>query len=581
MARVIWGGTVAAGTAPGEMSSLQRTLRRGALAALTIGAVLQVILMVGALLVGVLADAVLPGRNTATLWGLLLLGLSLYGVAGLLDTLRARLLFDVAGAIDQQLAPYVHDGVAHVARNGSGNVVGLEPLYDADRLRAFLTGPVPAALADAMVAPVALILLFSLHVWLGFVALLAMVAIGLLAWLVGRSAGQRSEWLAEAEPWRFRLAEEIRRNAGMSRAMGMEGQFRQRWIGMSLDSLMTARALHRRSVGLAGAARGLRLVLFALLLGIGTALAFGDRAVWSTAIVAAVLFYQVLAPIDQAVAGWGELTAAQAAWSRLGELMRMLPGGSVSTVLPRPESEFAAEQLFVVAPGTSRVLVQNVGIRLKAGDALGIMGSTGAGKTALLNAIVGIWPPARGSIRFDGASVDQWNPEDIAAHIGYVPQQVELIDGTVAQNIARFASDASTEAVLAAARRADVHDLILRLPEGYETQVGREGLQLAAGMQQRIAVARALFGNPFLLVMDDPTASMDGDGEQLLATVIEDMCDHGCMVIVVTHRPMLLNRVDYIMHMQNGTVTRYDTRDAVLQLLRDGPPRAIGSDGPA
>jgi PrtD family type I secretion system ABC transporter len=578
MARVIFGGSVSAGTAPNEITLLRTTLRRGLMAALAIGVVLQIILMVGALFVGVLADAVVPGRNTATLWGLLLLGITLYGVAGLLDTLRARLLFDVAGAIDQRLTPHVHDGITHVERSGSASAVGLEPLYDADRLRSFLTGPVPAALIDLCAAPVALILLFSLHVWLGFVAMLAFVAVGLIAWLTGRSAAKRATWLAETAPWRMRLAEEIRRNAGLSRSMGMESPFRQRWIGMSQDDLMTARALHRRSIGLAGTMRGLRLVLFALLLGIGTALAFSDRATWSTAIVAAVLLYQVLAPLDQAMGGLGELSVARGAWHRLTELIRIVPRIGVTTILPRPESELTTEQLFVVAPGTSQVVVQNIGIRLAAGDALGIMGGTGAGKTALLNAITGMWPAARGSVRFDGASLDQWSPDELSAHIGFVPQQVELIDGTIAQNIARFAPDPPTASVLEAARRAEVHEMILRLPEGYETQLGREGQRLPAGMRQRLAVARALYGNPFLLVLDDPTANMDGEGEQMLANVIENMCDGGSMVIVVTHRPILLHRVDYVMQMQGGSAVNYGARDVVLQRLREAAVPAIRAD---
>lgn len=577
MARVIWGestSTLSAVQDDGTMIS--STLRRGVMGALGIGVTLQVILMLGVLLVGVLADTAVPGRNTATLWGLLFLGLVLYGVFGLLDSLRSRLFFDVAGAIDQRLAPRVHDGVSHVARVGAPDGDGLGPLHDANRLRAFLMGPIPSALIDLCVAPFSLLMLFALHAWVGLVGLAAVVVLGLMAWLLGRSAGQKAETLDELRPLRWMVAEESRRNAVVARAMGMEGRLRQRWIGASQEDLLAERALHGRSVGLVGAARGFRLVLFILLLTIGAALAFTDRAAWSTALIAALLLYQVLAPVELAVTGWGDYTSARSAWERLNLLLRQMPLRDITTLLPRPETELTTEQVYVFAPGTQRPVVNNVGIRLAAGDSLGIMGQTGAGKTALLNAIAGIWPLARGVIRMDGAALDQWDEEELGKFVGYVPQQVELIDGTVAQNIARFDADVPTEAVLAAARRAHVHDLILRLPDGYETQVGRGGQLLPAGLRQRIAVARAVFGKPFILLLDDPTSNMDGDGEKMLAQVMEDVCDEGGIVIVVTHRPALMHRVDYIMQLQAGSMAAFGPAGHILQRAEEQRVQALG-----
>ena len=315
-------------------------------------------------------------------------------------------------------------------------------------------------------------------------------------------------------------------------------------------------------------------------LAVGAALAFDDRATWSTAAAAAILLYQVLAPLDRVIAGWGDLAVARAAWTRLSELLRQLPRRDVTTLLPAPEIELTTEQLFVLAPGTTRTVVQNVGIRLLAGEALAIMGSTGAGKSAFLNAVTGLWPAARGVIRLDGASLAQWDVDDLGAHIGHVPQQIDLIDGTVAQNIARFDTDVATATIIAAAEEAGVHDLILRLPDGYETQVGRDGLRLAAGMRQRIAVARALFGNPFLVVLDDPTSNMDGDGEQMLAQLIDTVRGRGGIVIVVTHRPILLNRVDHIMQMHAGAIAAFGPRGPMLQRLQDqrGAAKPVAAD---
>ncbi len=577
MTRVIGGGTVPVSQ---DGDTLAAVMRRGIGGAVAVGVILQLMLSLGALFVAVLNDSILPGRNAATLWGLLGLTLALYLVWGLLDMLRARLLFDVAGTIDQRLAGDIHDGIAHVALNGGGDGDGLGPMHDADRVRAFLTGPVPAAMIDLCVMPVALLLLFALHLWLGVVALAGMVVAAGLAWAFGASAGRRADMLAQTQPLRLVLAEEGRRNAGILRAMGMGGRLRQRWVGAAGDYLLATRRVHRRSVGLTGAAQSLRLVLFALMLAIGAALAFDDRATWSTGVAAAILLYQVLSPVDRVVAGWGELAVARGAWDRLNELVRRLPRRDVVTLLPPPEMELTTEQLFVMAPGTTHPVVQSVGIRLLAGEALGIMGVSGAGKSALLNALAGIWPAARGAIRLDGAALDQWDGEDLGTHIGHVPQQAELIDGTVAQNIARFDPSVTTDAIINAAEQAGVHDMILRLGDGYETRVGRDGGRMPAGLRQRIAVARALLGNPFVVLLDDPTSNLDGDGEQMLVHLIDMVRERGGIVVVATHRPVLLNRVDHIMQMHAGTIAAFGPRGQMLQRLQDqrGAARPVAAD---
>lgn len=577
MARIIGGGTISISP---EADALTATLRRGIGAAIAIGLIMQLLLLAGALFVAVINDSILPGRNAATLWGLLALTLVLYGVLSLLDMLRARLLFDVAGSIDQRLAATVHDGIAHVALSGGGEGDGLGPLHDADRLRAFLTSPTPGAMIDLIAAPVALLLLFALNVWLGVVASAGMIVVAGLAWLIGRSAGKHAELLARTQPQRLALAEEGRRNAGIIRALGMEGRLRARWIGAASEDLLNARSLHRRATGLGGTGRGLGLMLYALVLAIGAALAFDDRATWSLTVAAAILLYQVLVPLDRVMAGWGELAVARGAWARLNELRRQLPRRDVTTLLPKPETELTTEQLFVLAPGTTRPAVQNVGMRLIAGEALGIMGSSGAGKSALLNVIAGSWPAARGVVRLDGAALDQWDTGDLGAHIGHVSQQVELIEGTVAQNIARFDAAAPLDPIVAAAEQAGVHDMILRLPEGYDTLVGHEGARLPAGMRQRIAIARAMFDDPFLVVLDDPTSNLDGEGEQMLAHLIHAVRERGGIVVVATHRPVLLNCVDHIMLMEAGAIAAYGPRGQILQRLADqrGAPRVIAAE---
>jgi ATP-binding cassette subfamily C protein len=281
-----------------------------------------------------------------------------------------------------------------------------------------------------------------------------------------------------------------------------------------------------------------------------------------------ILAARALAPVDLAIANWRGFIATRQGWSRLNKLLAQVPRqAAAATVLPPPSEKLQVEQLAIVPPGSSRVAVQDVSFSLSAGDVLGIVGPSASGKSSLTRGITGVWLPVRGAVRLDGATLDQWDPERLGAHLGYVPQRVELFDGTVAQNIARLDEAASSESIIAAAKAAGVHDLILRLSEGYETQVRSEGGEVSAGQRQRIALARALYNDPFLVVLDEPNSNLDAEGDAALQAAIEGVRARRGIVIIVAHRPTALAQVDYIMFLRDGRMQAFGPRDEILDKI--------------
>jgi PrtD family type I secretion system ABC transporter len=275
--------------------------------------------------------------------------------------------------------------------------------------------------------------------------------------------------------------------------------------------------------------------------------------------------------VDLAIANWRGFVACRQSWGRLNELLKVLPQDSAQLALPKPVAGFAVEAVSVVPPGDTRVVVQDVGFRLAKGNALGIIGPSASGKSCLARALVGIWQPARGAVRIDGAALVQWPASELGRHIGYLPQDVELFFGTVSQNIARLEAAPDAKAVIAAATAAGVHDMILRLPDGYETEIGEGGASLSAGQQQRIALARALYGDPFLVVLDEPNSNLDSEGDEALTKAIVGVRARGGIAIVIAHRPSALASVDLVLVMVNGKVQFYGPRDEVLAKLRRPP----------
>jgi ATP-binding cassette subfamily C protein len=361
-----------------------------------------------------------------------------------------------------------------------------------------------------------------------------------------------------------------------------------RWLGQRWSAANGVYMVNQQRVadvagGLGTLAKLLRMALQSAVLAIGALLVIRQEASAGIIIAASILSTRALAPVDAAIANWRGLLAARQAWRRLNGLLRSAPGGMEPMPLPTPQHRLSVEGVAAVAPGDTKLIIQNVNFTLEAGQGLGVIGPSAAGKTTLARLLVGIWKPVRGSIRLDNAAIDQWSPEQFGRFIGYVPQDVELFAGTIAENISRFDPSANSDDIIAAAREAGVHDMILGLRDGYDTEVGMSGANLSAGQQQRIALARALYGKPFLVVLDEPNSNLDTDGEAALTHAILSVRKRGGIAIVIAHRSSALAGVDHILLMHPGTSPTLGPKSEVLaKLMRPlvpaetTPPTAAG-----
>jgi ATP-binding cassette subfamily C protein len=347
--------------------------------------------------------------------------------------------------------------------------------------------------------------------------------------------------------------------------MGMAGRLGSLWSDCNRRCLAAQQRTADIAAGLGGLSKILRMALQSGVLGIGAWLVINQQATAGIIIASSILTSRALAPIELAISQWRGFVAARQSWQRLNELLGKIPADQARMALPKPVHSLVVETVSIVPPGTNRVVVHEIAFQLKAGQGLGIIGASASGKSSLARAIVGVWTAARGRIRIDGAALDQWSSEALGPHIGYLPQDMELFAGTVAENIARFEPQPSSEAVIAAATAAGVHELVLGLPEGYETQIGEAGAALSAGQRQRIGLARALYGEPFLVVLDEPNANLDSEGEEALTRAIQGVRARGGIVVVVAHRPSALAGVDTLLVMRAGRLESFGPKEAIFK----------------
>ena len=523
-------------------------------------------------------DRVIPSRSIPTLVGLMALALVLYAFQGVLETLRSRILARIGAALDEALSARVFDLVVRAPLKGAAPGDGLLPLRDLDQLRSFLAGTGPSALFDLPWMPIYLVICFLFHPLIGVAALVGAGVLAALTYMTDRATREPSQASTGHGMRRNGLAEAGRRNAEVLAAMGMQGRFATRWGGANRDYMMSQQRVADVAGGFGAGSKVFRMALQSGVLALGAWLVINNMASAGIIIASSILVARALAPAELAIANWRGFVQARQSWARLSDLFARIPAGTQPHALPAPTQSLSAEGVSVVPPGTQRVVVQDLSFGLRAGQGLGIIGPSASGKSSLVRALVGVWPPARGKVRLDGAALDQWASADLGPHIGFLPQEVELFAGTVAENIARFDPDASSDAVIAAATAAGVHDLILRLSDGYDTRIGESGAGLSAGQRQRVGLARALYGEPFLVVLDEPNANLDNEGENALTQAILGVRERGGICIVVAHRPSALASVDLILMMADGRAQAFGPKDEVLKrVLRSAPP-AVGND---
>jgi ATP-binding cassette subfamily C protein len=415
-------------------------------------------------------------------------------------------------------------------------------------------------------------IVFAFHTLLGMTALVGAILLALLTLLTEALTRGPIKRATDFAASRHRLADASRRNAEVVMAMGLTDRLAQQWQEANRQYIGSHRRASDVGGGLGAMSKVLRLMLQSAVLGVGAYLVIQQEATAGIIIAGAILAARALAPVDLAIAHWRGFVAARQSWQRLKTLLALLPEQQSPMALPAPASSLTVESVSVVPPGDQKVVVHDVTFTLRRGQGLGVIGPSASGKSSLARAIVGAWLPAKGKIRLDGAAIDQWTPEALGRHIGYLPQDVELFAGTVAQNIARFDPAPDPELIIRAARAADMHDIIVHLPSGYDTQIGEGGAALSAGQRQRIGLARALYGEPFIVVLDEPDANLDSNGIFALAKAILGIRTLGSIVIVIAHRPNVLTNLDFLVVLNNGRVAAFGPKDEVARKLRLATP---------
>ena len=512
-------------------------------------------------------DRVVPSRSFATLIGLSVLAAVLFMFLGVLDFIRGRVFVRIAAYLDEALSHRIYDATVRLPLIAPRAGDGLQSLRDLDQVRSFLAGGGPAALFDAPFLFLFIFVCFLFHVWLGLTVLLGALILIALTLLTESLVREPTRTAASHAGQRYAVLEASRRNAEILRAMGMTGRLFGLWSAANRKYMESHQRANDFAASLGGISRVFRMMLQSAVLAVGAYLVIEQQASGGIIFAAAVLAGRALAPIDLAIGNWNGFVAARQSWHRLNEMLKLMPGQSPPMTLPRPSKSISVENLSVVPPGSRRAAVQDVTFSLKAGNGLGIIGLSAAGKSSLARALVGVWAPARGQIRLDGAALDQWAPELLGPHVGYLPQDVELLAGTVAENISRFAAERSSDPVIAAARAAGIHDMVLRLPDGYDTQIGESGAALSAGQRQRIALARALYGDPFLLVLDEPNSNLDTEGERALTQAILATRARGGIVVTIAHHLASLQGVDLMLELVDGKLKTFGAKDEVLRKI--------------
>lgn len=540
--------------------------------------VINVLALTGSFFMLQVYDRVIPSRSLPTLVGLVIVVATLYAFYGILEFLRSRLLIRLGWVADRQISGPVFDATMQLQLKTRLQGDGLQTIRDLDQVRSFLSGAGPAAFFDLPWMPIYLGVAFLFHPWIGIYALVSALILAVLAVFADARARQPVAAVSRIAAQRTALAQSLRQNIEVASAMGFYQRLSVRWQFANEDYLAAQTRASDRSGGLGTVTKVLRMMTQSGMLALGAILVIEGQATGGIIIASSILLSRSLAPVEQAINHWKSFVAARQGWGRLQQLMSLNSTECRSVELPPPIGELTVRNVSVAAPGDNVPIVQDASFTLKAGDGLGIIGPSASGKSTLVRSIAGLWSPLRGDIRLDGATLDQWMPEELGKHIGYLPQSVSLFEGTIAENIARFEESTSSEAVLNAANAAGIHDMIVRMPDGYDTQIGDQGAFLSAGQRQRIGLARALYGNPFLILLDEPNSNLDADGETALSKAILGVRNRGGIVVIVAHRPNALASVDKVMAIAGGRIQAFGPRDDVLQqVLRpaSGPAKPV------
>ncbi len=516
-------------------------------------------------------DRVLSSRSEETLIMLTIVAAGAFVLLAAIDIVRSRVLLRASTRLELELGGEALTAAISGAVHGGGH--SAQALRDVNQLRSFLTGSGVLALFDAPWTPVFIAVIYLFHPLLGAIALGGAVLLFVLA-VVNDFATRKALISANtASLAALNKAQAGIRNADVVEAMGMAPGVLKHWSADNIKALELQLRASRRSGNITSVAKALRLMVQIAMLGTGAYLVIYQELTPGVMIAGVLLMARALAPVERAIGVWRSLIAARVAYGRLNEVLAAWPRRDSAMELPRPEGQLAVERLVYYPPEGSKAILKGISFDLAPGEVLGVVGPTAAGKSTLAKLLVGSWQPTAGKVRLDGADVYSWNRTSFGQHVGYLPQDVELFSGSVRDNIARL-GDADPEVIIAAARLAGVHDMVLRLPSGYETEIGEGGEFLSGGQRQRIALARAMLGQPCLLVLDEPNANLDTDGEKDLLAALSEAKTAGITIVIITHRRSILQVVDKMLVLNNGAMEAFGPRAEIVKRLTERASQA-------
>ncbi len=550
-----------------ELRNAGRSGLRLVWAAFVFSIFVNLLMLTGPLFMVQVYDRVLGSRSEETLLALFLLVSVLFGLMAVLDWARGRILARFGARFQSLLEDRVFDAVLEHAVSPKGHAAPASGLKDLETVRTLLTAPVSIAMFDIPWTPLFIAAIFVFHPWLGWMAVFGSATMIVIAVLNNWMTNARTLGAHTKERCAHALAEQACRSADVVRAQGMGASVRMRWHALrdvALDQSIKASDW----AGLFSAAsKSYALFLQSAMLALGAYLVLQDALTAGAMIASSVLLRRAVAPVQHALAQWPMVQRAQDAWASLATLLDATPTRAGRHTLPRPDAHISCTGVSVVAPQTRTPLLNGVTFSLSPGQAIGVIGKTGSGKSTLARTLLGLTHIAAGEVRFGGAPLDQYDPDALGSYIGYLPQTVVLFSGTIAENIARMSPNPDADMVIKAAKRANAHHLILSLPDGYNTRLQGDDNRLSGGQRQRIALARAVYGNPVLLLLDEPNSALDHDGSVALNAAIRTLKAAHCAVIIMTHRPSAISECDRLMVIENGRITADGPRDTVLKSM--------------
>lgn len=561
----------------GELRQALLTFRSAFVTVLAFSLIINLLMLAPAIYMLQVYDRALGSRNVTTLLVLTVIVVGLLAVMSLLEWVRSMILVRLGAKFDLNVNTRVFNAAFERNLRSAGQNPA-QALYDLASIRQAMTGAGLIAVMEAPWMPIYLAVIFMFHTSLGIFAVVGALILVALAFA---NEAVSKEPLAEAQKLAIMAntqANNNLRNAEVIEAMGMLPAIRARWFALQ-HKLLVQQATASDRAGLMGSiTKFARIAMQSLTLGFGCYLAIEGSLTAGMMIAATILVGRALAPLEMLVANWKQLVSARAASVRLTELLGAFPARDAGMSLPAPRGALTLTNASAVPPGANTLVLKNVSLQIGAGEVVAVIGPSASGKSSLARLMVGVWPAINGSVRLDGADIYRWSKDDLGPHIGYLPQDIELFDGTVAENIARF-GEVDSDKIVAAAKAAGVHDLVLQLPKGYDTPLGDQGSALSGGQRQRIGLARALYGDPVLIVLDEPNSNLDEVGEQALTETLRGLKEKGCTVIVITHRRSTVGVADKLLVMHEGAPKLFGPRDQVIDAIKQGqaPRRPVPS----